>query len=105
VGAILRQRAQPGDGLFVVGAEPEYYWRSGLRPSRRWLYDHPAEIAPERFGPDLSRLCAGEPRFVVLATLEPPAYAARCREGGYRARPRRGPVTLLERTTGRRGEG
>jgi hypothetical protein len=105
VGALLRRRARPGDRLFVVGAEPEYYWRSGLRPYRRWLYDYPAEIAPERFGPDLSRLCDREPRFVVLAALELPAYAARCREGGYRALLRRGPVTVLERTTGRRGRG
>jgi hypothetical protein len=105
MGALMRERARPGDRLFVVGAEPEYYWRSGMRPYRRWLFDYPSEVAPERFNPDLRHLCAGEPRFVVLAALELPAYATRCREGGYRALLERGPVTLLERTTGRRGRG
>ena len=97
VGSLLRRRGRAGDQLFVVGAEPEYYWRSGLAPYRRWLYDYPAEVAPERFLPDLAGLCRDGPRFVVLATLHLPAYARRCVAGGYAETLRRGPVVVLER--------
>jgi hypothetical protein len=97
IGLILRRR-DPGARLFVVGSEPQYYWRSGLRPANRWLFDYPTDIAPERFLPDVARLCVDGPRFVVLTTPIVPDYARRCTAtNGYVEILRRGPITVLER--------
>jgi hypothetical protein len=97
VGPLLRRRSGAEDELFVVGAEPAYYWRSGLTPYRRWLYDYPLEFAPERFLPDVAGLCRDGPRFVVLAAPELPSYARRCADGGYAELLRDGSVVVLER--------
>jgi hypothetical protein len=98
VGPFLRHRGH-GD-LFVAGAEPEYYWRSGLPNANRWLFDYPAEIAPERFGPDLASLCRGGPRYVVLTSGRMPDYVRNCTAAnGYREILRRGPAIVLERVT------
>jgi 4-amino-4-deoxy-L-arabinose transferase-like glycosyltransferase len=97
IGPFLRRR-DPRADLFVVGSEPHYYWRSGLRPANRWLFDYPIEIAPERFLPDVARLCVDGPRFVIIATRVMPAYARRCTtKHGYVEILRRGPITVLER--------
>jgi Dolichyl-phosphate-mannose-protein mannosyltransferase len=98
VGPFLRRR-DPRADLFVVGSEPQYYWRSGLRPANRWLFDYPMEIAPERFLPGVAGLCVDGPRFVVITTRVVPDYARRCTAAsGYSEILRRGPITVLERT-------
>jgi 4-amino-4-deoxy-L-arabinose transferase-like glycosyltransferase len=97
VGPFLRRR-DPHADLFVVGSEPQYYWRSDLRPANRWLFDYPREIAPERFLPEVAALCADGPRFVVLSTGVVPDYARRCTAAnGYVEILRRGPAVVLER--------
>ena len=102
IGPFLRSRARAGDRLFVVGSEPQYYWRSGLPAAKRWLFDYPAEIAPERFYPEVAGLCRGGPRFVVVVADPLPAYARRCTTAsGYREVMRRGPVSVLERSAAR----
>jgi 4-amino-4-deoxy-L-arabinose transferase-like glycosyltransferase len=98
VGPFLRRRQAGRGALFVTGSEPEYFWRSGLPNANRWLFDYPAEVAPERFGPDLAGLCRDGPRFVVVTSGRMPAYASRCTEAnGYREILRRGPAVVLER--------
>lgn len=98
VGRLLRGRARAGDRLYVVGSNPQYYWRSGLESENRWLFDYPAEVAPERFGPDVADLCVRSPRFVVITVTPPPAYARRCADPRrYRQIYAQGPVTALER--------
>jgi 4-amino-4-deoxy-L-arabinose transferase-like glycosyltransferase len=95
VGPFLRHRGH-GD-LFVAGSEPEYYWRSRLPNANRWLFDFPADIAPERFGPDLADLCLDGPRFVVLTSGRMPSYVRNCTAAnGYREVLRRGPAVVLE---------
>ena len=96
VGPFLRRR-DPRADLFVVGSEPQYYWRSGLRPANRWLFDYPREIAPERFLPGVAGLCVDGPRFVVIAARVIPDYARRCTAAsGYSEILRRGPIVVLE---------
>jgi 4-amino-4-deoxy-L-arabinose transferase-like glycosyltransferase len=97
IGPFLRRR-DPHADLFVVGSEPQYYWRSGLRPANRWLFDYPRDIAPERFLPEVAGLCVDGPRFVILTTRVVPDYARRCTAAnGYVEILRRGPSTVLER--------
>jgi hypothetical protein len=97
VGPFLRHRGR-GE-LFVAGSEPEYYWRSGLPNANRWLFDYPADVAPERFGPDLADLCRGGPRYVVLTSGRMPGYVRSCTAAnGYREILRRGPAVVLERS-------
>jgi hypothetical protein len=97
VGPFLRRQAGHGD-LFVTGAEPEYYWRSGLPAANRWLFDYPTQFAPERILPELAGLCRDGPRFVVVTSRTLPAYAQRCTAAeGYMAILRRGRVVVLER--------
>ena len=76
IGPVLRRKAH-GGRLFVVGSEPQYYWRSGVPEENRWLFDYPAEIAPERFYPELAGLCLDGPRLVVVVGSPLPAYARR----------------------------
>ena len=47
VGAWLRDQANEGDDLFVLGKEPGFYWTSGLPPATRWLYTSVAFYRPE----------------------------------------------------------
>jgi hypothetical protein len=95
LGPLLRQRAEDGDELFVAGSEPQYYWRSGLPAANRWLFDYPADVIPETFGPEVADLCRAGPRFVVVTLPRLPAYARAC--GGYARLARRGAVVVLER--------
>lgn len=97
VGPFLRRR-DPHADLFVAGSEPQYYWRSGLRPANRWLFDDPREIAAERFLPEVAGLCTDGPHFIVLSTGILPHYARRCTAAnGYVEIMRRGPAVVLER--------
>jgi 4-amino-4-deoxy-L-arabinose transferase-like glycosyltransferase len=97
VGPFLRHRGR-GE-LFVAGSEPEYYWRSGLPNANRWLFDYPADVAPERFGPDLADLCRDGPRYVVLTSGRMPGYVRNCTAAnGYHEILRRGPAVVLERS-------
>jgi 4-amino-4-deoxy-L-arabinose transferase-like glycosyltransferase len=99
VGPFLRRRQGGHGALFVAGSEPEYYWRSGLPNANRWLFDFPADVAPERFGPDLAGLCLHGPRFVVLTSGRMPPYVRHCTAAnGYREILRRGPAVVLERS-------
>ena len=96
IGPFLRHR-DPHAELFVAGSDPQYYWRSGLRPANRWLFDYPADFAPERFLPDVAGLCVDGPRFVVLTAGGVPDYARRCTAAnGYVEILRRGPVVVLD---------
>ena len=98
IGPVLRRKAH-GGRLFVVGSEPQYYWRSGVPEENRWLFDYPAEIAPERFYPELAGLCRDGPRLVVVVGSPLPAYARRCTAAnGYKEIMRRGPAVVLERS-------
>ena len=98
VGRLLRARAHAGDRLYVVGSNPQYYWRSELESENRWLFDYPAEVAPERFEPDVAGLCVRGPRFVVVTITPLPAYARRCVDPRrYRPIYAIGPVSALER--------
>jgi len=101
VGQDLRSRAGPGDRLFVSGAEPMFYWTSGLEPASRFIYDRPAGVVPERYLAAIAReVCARPPRFVVLP-LGTWAPEAACLQGaGYRPVEIRAPVVVLERPEG-----
>ncbi|MEO8689642.1 MAG: glycosyltransferase family 39 protein [Solirubrobacteraceae bacterium] len=103
VGSFLRRR-DPRADLFVVGSEPQYYWRSGLRAANRWLFDYPVGVAPERFLPEVAGLCVDGPRFVVIAARVMPAYARHCTaRSGYSEILRRGPITVLEHVPAQAG--
>jgi len=107
VGRFLARRGHGRGKLYVIGAEPQYYWRSGLSAANRWLFDYPLEFAPERVRPDLAALCQRRPRFVVvLVPRSTPGYGEACDAAhGYTAVMRRGPVTVLERRPARRAPG
>ncbi|HEX8206294.1 MAG TPA: hypothetical protein VF587_09570 [Solirubrobacteraceae bacterium] len=68
VGAVLRERADPGDKLFVTVPEPGYYWASGLRPATPLLHTKHMGFIPG-FGEEVRRtLCRYPPRFLILGT-------------------------------------
>ena len=74
VGAWLRGNATENDALFVSGAEPGFYWQSGLKPATRYLYDTLARIQAD-FGYRVSEeLLKKPPRFIVLTGPKTPAY-------------------------------
>ena len=39
VGAAIRERARPGDTMFVAGSEAGFYWQARVEPASRLLYD------------------------------------------------------------------
>ena len=72
VGAAIRERARPGDTMFVAGSEAGFYWQARVEPASRLLYDSVLAFRPE-LTPDL---CARPPRFLVLPAGTYPAYAS-----------------------------
>ena len=85
----------------MVGSEPQYYWRSGLPAAKRWLFDYPAEIAPERFYPEVAGLCRGGPASSSWSRTRAGLCATLHDGDGYREVMRRGPVSVLERSAAR----
>jgi hypothetical protein len=66
VGERIRRRSGPEDTMFVIGAEPEYYWTSGVRPASYFIYDPPGGFAGQRYLTRVARdVCARPPRWVV----------------------------------------
>jgi hypothetical protein len=67
VGELLRQRARPGDRLFVAGAEPGFNWVSRLPPASPYffLYGYP-DVDP-KWMPGIRRdVCDRPPRFLIV---------------------------------------
>jgi len=93
VGAAIRERARPGDTMYVVGSEAGFYWQARVEPASRLLYDSILEFRPE-LTPDL---CAQPPRFLVLPAGTYPAYAACLQDAGYTSLNAPPPVVALVR--------
>jgi hypothetical protein len=92
VGALIRDRAAPGDRLYVAASEAGFYQQSRVRPASRLLYDSILTFRPQET-PDL---CAAPPRFLVLPHGTLPAYA-QCLTG-YQPLPGvPAPIVVLER--------
>jgi hypothetical protein len=98
VGALLRERARPGDRLYVTGNEAGFYWQSRLRPASPLLYEAPLTVRPE-LGEELRRaLCGRPPRFLVLSAGAAPAAAPCLAGAGYVVVARRPPaIVVLDR--------
>jgi len=96
VADILEQHASPGDRMYVVGAEPEFYWASGLPAATRYLFDYPAIVMPERFRSEITpALCGRPPELLVLPGDSFPGYAEECiSPARYRVIGRSGPVAV-----------
>jgi 4-amino-4-deoxy-L-arabinose transferase-like glycosyltransferase len=66
VGQELRERARPGDRLFVIGAEPGFNLYSGIAPPSRYFFNFDYPVVPAGWRRDLRRhVCERPPRFVV----------------------------------------
>ena len=93
VGQLIRERARPGDTMFVGGSEAGFYWQARVEPASRLLYDSILEFRPE-LAPDL---CARPPRFLVLPDGTLPGYAACLQGEGYAPLDAPPPVVALMR--------
>ncbi len=93
VGAAIRERARPGDTMYVAGNEAGFYWQARVEPASRLLYDSILEFRPE-LTPDL---CAQPPRFLVLPAGTYPAYATCLEDAGYTPLNAPPPVVALVR--------
>ncbi len=66
VGEAVRHRARPGDRMFVLGAEPEFYWTSDVTPASYYIYDRPARIEPRRYAARIQHdVCGRPPRWLI----------------------------------------
>ena len=75
VGALLRARADPGETLFVAGAEPGFYWFSGAPVAGRYPYDYPVLTDARRLHELQEDLCGSPPsRIVIPSGTTWPAY-------------------------------
>lgn len=74
VGEYLRSIAGPTDTLFVAGAEPGFYWQSGLQPSTRYLYDYPLNVDASVRAKLERALSDDPPAFVVIPGDTVPPY-------------------------------
>jgi hypothetical protein len=98
VGRGLRARAKHDDLLWVAGAEPEFYWDSGLAPASRYLFDYPKDVTPAEFARSIrGEVCRKDIRFVVLPTGRLPGYASCLRGKEYQEAFRVGPVVVWQR--------
>jgi O-antigen/teichoic acid export membrane protein len=97
VARVLNAHARSTDRLYVAGAEPGFYWKSGLEPSDRVTFDYVFSLFPNDFADVIQARCSSAPRFVVLPTgtfSEP----FRCLQSqGYNVIGRFGSVEVLER--------
>ncbi len=93
VGAAIRERARPGDTMFVAGSEAGFYWQARVEPASRLLFDSILAFRPE-LTPDL---CARPPRFLVLPDGTLPGYAACLQGEGYAPLDAPPPVVALMR--------
>jgi hypothetical protein len=74
VGEWLRVHAAPEDRLFVEGAEPGFYWQSGLTPASKFLYDYPGRLIPS-FDKEVRCALLGQPpKFLVMVSPAIPKY-------------------------------
>ncbi len=98
-GRFLRDRARPGDRLYVTESTPQPYWYSRIRPASRVVIEDVARMKPELLEEVRRGLCRYPPRFVVLTFTNWPAHL-RCLpdEVGYRELMRAGTVVVVERT-------
>lgn len=84
VGSFLQSQKQPGDTLFVAGAEPGFYLFSGLGVVGRYIYDYPLLLSPRRQQELEQQLCQTPPDWLILpygaewpdylAPVDPRAY-------------------------------
>jgi hypothetical protein len=96
VGDEVRRRSRPGDRMFVLGSEPEFYWTSDVKPASYYIYDLPRAIDPRRYLSRVQRdLCKRPPRWLVepRGTAPPPSCLARL---DYRPATRDFGVDVLE---------
>ena len=97
-GRLLRERAQPGDRLYVASNEAGFYWQSQLVPASRLLYESPLALRPELLPEIQDDLCRRPPRFLVLPLGTLPDYAACLGALGYVSVTEEfAPVRVLER--------
>ncbi len=59
--AAIRERARPGDTMFVAGSEAGFYWQARVEPASRLLYDSILAFRPE-LGARPVRAAAALPR-------------------------------------------
>lgn len=98
VGAEIRARAQPGETLFVAGAEPGFYWFSGAPMAGRYPYDYPILADPRRASELQEDLCRAPPSRVVLPYGEVwPPYLSVLDKSSYRLEFVRGTVHVFWR--------
>lgn len=97
VGAWLREHSNATDELLVAGAEPGFYWQSGLKPSTRYLYDYAALAVPDFNHRLTEALRARPPRFVVLPEPRHYPYLEWLHTPPYEMAAHYGPIRVLER--------
>ncbi len=69
LGEEIRRRSTPEDRMFVIGAEPEYYWTSGVRPASYYIYAPPGGFDEQRYMTRVARdVCSRPPRWVIDAS-------------------------------------
>ena len=95
-GRWLRNQANASDSLFVSGAEPGFYWSSGLKPATRYLYDYPRLIEPGFDARVDQALTENPPKFVVLPGATRPPYLTGLANLPYEEVARFGDVRILE---------
>ena len=102
-GRFLRERARPGDRLYVTESTPHPYWYSRIQPASRVVIEDVSRMKPELLEEVSRGLCRTPPRFVVLTFTNWPAHL-QClpAEVGYREIMRKGTVVVVERAAPRR---
>lgn len=84
--------------LFVAGAEPGFYWTSGLPPASEVIYDYPLSIFPQFEVGLRQTLCSQPPRYVVLPYgPQVPPYLGGLIDAGYEVAHQMGTVQVLRR--------
>jgi hypothetical protein len=97
VGDWLSARAQPGDRLFVAGAEPCFYWRSGLKPATRYLYDFALYLQTGGEEHLKQVLLADPPEYIVDADGKKQVYMSILSDRRYAEVAAYGDVRVYER--------
>lgn len=69
VAQYLRERTTPGDSLYIWGFRPEIYYRSGLNPATRFIFQFPLVASwypPEWRDENVATLWAALPPYVLV---------------------------------------